>query len=83
MINKKRDKGWLWKTKLLKTCSAASIILTSVIKRGFSEIPTGIGIVMVNPVTIFLVSISKIGFCYECFVFSYENHFFNKIHHLD
>jgi hypothetical protein len=34
---------------------------------------------MVNPGTIYFVSISKFGFCHKCFMFSSENHANNKI----
>jgi hypothetical protein len=37
MINKTRDKGWPWKTKLLKTCGATSITLKAMAKRRFVE----------------------------------------------
>jgi hypothetical protein len=36
---------------------------------------------MINPVIIFFFgSNSRVGFCHKYFVFSNENHFFNKIH---
>jgi hypothetical protein len=39
-IDKQKDKRRLWKTKLLQTYSVASIILTSIMKRGFAETST-------------------------------------------
>jgi hypothetical protein len=45
-----------------ETSSAASVILRATMKRVFVETPANKVVVMVNPVTNCLVSISKIGF---------------------
>jgi hypothetical protein len=47
-------------------------------KRDFVETPQ-IRLCMVNPGTIYFVSISKFGFCHKCFMFSSENHANDKI----
>jgi hypothetical protein len=39
MVKRKDTNGRLWKTKLLKRCGVASVVPTTMMKKGFVESP--------------------------------------------